>query len=160
MPRLIIALIVIAAAWYFWNKLNTLPPEQRRGRILTTALWSILGVALLLVATGRAPWLVAAIAALGPLLKGLVSLAVRALPLLPVWLKSRQRKAEGSPTPPLVNDVNEAYLLLGLKPGATKEEVIQAHKKLIQKNHPDRGGNDYLAGKLNAAKDLLLEHIR
>ena len=39
---------------------------------------------------------------------------------------------------------------------AEKEAVIKAHKRLIQKLHPDRGGNDYLAAKVNAARDKLI----
>ncbi len=50
----------------------------------------------------------------------------------------------------------EALATLGLNSGATKEEVISAHRKLMQKLHPDRGGNDYLAARVNAAKDFLL----
>ena len=51
--------------------------------------------------------------------------------------------------------VDEAYKVLGLEPGASKEEVAKAHKRLIQRLHPDRGGSDYLAAKINLAKDKL-----
>lgn len=50
----------------------------------------------------------------------------------------------------------DALAALGLKEGATRDEVIAAHRKLIQKLHPDRGGNDFLAAQINLAKDVLL----
>jgi hypothetical protein len=53
-------------------------------------------------------------------------------------------------------NTREALDVLGLEEGATREEIMSAHKKLIQKMHPDRGGSTYLASKINQAKDILL----
>ncbi len=50
----------------------------------------------------------------------------------------------------------EAYQILGLEPGATKEEIHQAYRRLIKGVHPDGGGSAFLTAKINAAKDLLL----
>ena len=53
-------------------------------------------------------------------------------------------------------DKTQALAVLGLTDSATKEEVIAAHRRLMQKLHPDRGGTDYLAATLNRAKEVLL----
>ncbi len=54
--------------------------------------------------------------------------------------------------------VDEAYAILGLEPGATKDAVREAHHRLMKQLHPDHGGSDYLAGKINRARDVLLGH--
>ncbi|MEX2321681.1 MAG: DnaJ domain-containing protein [Saccharospirillum sp.] len=51
----------------------------------------------------------------------------------------------------------DAYNILGLEPGADRDAIIQAHRRLMQKAHPDRGGSDWLAARINAARSQLLD---
>lgn len=53
-------------------------------------------------------------------------------------------------------DAEQALAVLGLDAGASKTDIIEAHRRLMQKLHPDRGGTDYLAATLNRAKKVLL----
>jgi hypothetical protein len=70
------------------------------------------------------------------------------------------RNAGAGATPPPAGGPmtrEEAYAVLGLKPGATADEVRDAHHRLMKKLHPDQGGSDYLAARVNQARDILLE---
>lgn len=55
--------------------------------------------------------------------------------------------------------LREARALLGLTEGADREAIVAAHRRLIALHHPDVGGQGHLAGRINAARDLLLDHL-
>jgi DnaJ domain len=71
------------------------------------------------------------------------------------WREDMAR-AEGTPGAGGIMTVAEALEVLGLTPGATADDIKTAHRELMKKMHPDRGGSTYLAAKINEAKDKLL----
>lgn len=146
--------------------LNT-PLEQRKKLIITWLCTGGICFVLLLALTGRLHWLVAAFTGLilciakatrftlrSPLAKTL--LMTRLLP----YLKRRwQTSADTQATSTAGMNQEEALKILGLQEGATESDILYAHKRLMQKLHPDRGGNHYLAAKLNTARELLLQQM-
>jgi len=62
--------------------------------------------------------------------------------------------ARSGPDGPITREM--ALDILGLAKGASRDDIIQAHRQLMQKLHPDHGGSGYLASRINAARDLLL----
>lgn len=75
----------------------------------------------------------------------------------PSWREDMARAEQDQPRGPDGQmSVEEALDILGLEAGASEAAIRQAHRELMLKLHPDRGGSTYLASKINEAKDTLL----
>ncbi|KAJ1609846.1 DnaJ domain-containing protein [Cryptosporidium canis] len=51
--------------------------------------------------------------------------------------------------------LREAYRILNIPPLASNTRVREAHRQLMLRNHPDNGGSNYVASKVNEAKELI-----
>ena len=77
----------------------------------------------------------------------------------PAWRENAQGNAAGGQSRAASSGKmtdEEAYQILGLQPGAGRDEIGRAHRALMKKLHPDQGGSTYLAARVNEAKDTLL----
>ena len=165
MARLIILIAVIGIALIVWHKVSKAKGEERKKMVLWSIVGGVFAVLGLLAITGHLNVITAMIA-------GAVALLPRALQLvkyLPFISKLYQQRGQqqaqnnnqhqqGSQTANGKNSmsVEQAREVLGLKPDCTKEDIIQAHRRMMQKVHPDRGGSNFLASQINTAKDVLL----
>ncbi|XP_030541178.1 mitochondrial import inner membrane translocase subunit TIM14-3-like isoform X2 [Rhodamnia argentea] len=54
----------------------------------------------------------------------------------------------------------EAALILGVREHAAMQKIKEAYRRVVAANHPDAGGSQYLASKINEAKDVLMGKTR
>ena len=54
----------------------------------------------------------------------------------------------------------EACLILSVTDNISRNELKEAHKRLMMLNHPDSGGSTFIASKINQAKDLLMQCVK
>jgi hypothetical protein len=119
-----------------------------------------ISLALLLILTGRGVMALGAIVMFGPLLWRQWKLARSTASMG----AAGQGTANGSRRPngqrsgtasgPMTRE--EAWQVLGLRPGATEADIRAAHHRLMRAAHPDTGGSDWLAARVNQARDVLL----
>lgn len=171
MVFLLIVSALILALLYLFNRFKGLPPKARKKQLLTLSLYGIAALIAVLAVTGRVHWIIAAVSMLVALLRPFLGIAISALP---AWLLSRrlakkepqQQKEQTASASPASGRLTQAEAadILGLKAQLeshqlTKELINSAHRALIQKVHPDRGGNEYLASRVNTARDILLKSL-
>ena len=95
-------------------------------------------------------------------IKGLSGIKILLLFRLLNYLRSTGRYSyfgQNQARPPSDLSIVEAYKILGLKKGCTKDEVIKATNLLQKKIHPDVGNqnSEYLSKLVNSSKDLILK---
>lgn len=159
---LLVPLILVYLAIRWFQKTS---PEQRRKYLKKTGWIIAILVLLLLASTGKLNVLFAmlgvAIAFIVRMMPAILHYAPQLHRLWTLFVSGKQQQNQhyqqsthrqrGSRM-----SKAEALEVLGLKSGASEEDIIQAHRKLISKLHPDRGGTDYLAAQINLAKKTLL----
>jgi hypothetical protein len=161
--RIYLILLLVIIAFFGLRAFLKASPSvlAKYARVL---LLCIIGMALLyLTATGRLNWLFALVGVVIAFMLRLMPALLHYAPHINrLWQEfsgskqnASQRQSDSSAKGKM--SVDEAYEVLGLKPGAPEQDIIAAHRKLMQKIHPDRGGSDYLAAKINLAKKILLK---
>ena len=152
----LIALILAAmgAGWLLWRLGRQQGAEMSAGgarnvTMLKAVIW--LGLAAVLLAAKLWP------------LAFMVLLAAGGVSAIELWRDRAVREdaaanaAAKPPTP--VMDAAEAARVLGVPDNADAAAIRAAHKKLIAQIHPDKGGTDYLAAKINEARDVMLGEV-
>lgn len=159
MIRLFLLLAVLLGALYLVRWFLTTPAETVAANI-RKSLWLLLGLGLIFLAvTGKLNIIFAFIGSAIPLIARHLPNILRVLGLAKAIKSTRSNQPNQNP-PPSTSAMSEqrALSILGLQKGASKDEIIAAHKRLMQKVHPDKGGSEELAIQINHAKDTLLKN--
>jgi len=159
MIRLLIPLILIVLAIVLARRyVNAAPADKQKSRKIDVLLIAATIVLLILTLLHRMHWL-------GTLVPTVIMAGRKIAETLSKLVRHGQNESHSSQkqesqTPDSSGKLNEeeALKVLGLERPYSNDDVIEAHRKLIQKFHPDRGGNDYLAAKINDAKEFLLKN--
>lgn len=161
MSRFLIILVISAIAYLLWFKIKKAKGDEKKKLVIWTVAGSAIAVLGFLAITGRLNFITAAITAAVAMLPKAAQL-LRYLPILNKFRQhannsnQQQNQNNRQASAPSAMSKKQASDILGIEPNASKEEIIKAHKRMMQKVHPDRGGSDFLAAQINQAKSTLL----
>jgi len=153
--RLFLALVALVGVMWYLSWYSKADSSDRNRSLITVLLYGMAAALLIMVLTGRIPWLFAMLSAATPWIS-------RAFMIKQMWSRINQATGNQSRSPPPETPSStmsreEALQILGLEGDVTEQQIKEAHRKLIQRIHPDRGGSGYLASWINQAKDTLLQ---
>ena len=141
MPYLLLAIGILAGLYGLYQFFLTATPKQVSTMMITVVTGALALALFLLAVTNRLPLALAALSALWP-----VGVAI--------YRRRLMASPASSSNKPMTRA--EALNILGLFEGATEDEIGDAYKRLMMKVHPDQQGSEWMAAKLNAARDFLL----
>ncbi|PCH83093.1 MAG: aconitate hydratase [Piscirickettsiaceae bacterium] len=157
MIRIILLMGVLFGALYLIRWFIKTPAKTVAANI-RKSLWLLLGLGLIVLAiTGKLNIIFAFLGSAVPIIAKYVPNILRIVGLV----KTIKTAQAGTPaSPPATNNsmsFKQALDILGLDEKPSKKQIIDAHKRLMQKLHPDKGGSEHLATQINQAKIILLK---
>lgn len=144
MPYLLLVAGLLIGAYALYRFFATATVPQIKAFIAGSGVAIIALILIILAVTKKLP--------------AAIALLVVTFPFIWKFIRARlktDKDQKSAASGPMTRD--EALKILGLSEGASEDDITEAYKRLMQKVHPDNQGTDWMAAKLNAARDLLLK---